>query len=349
MAVTLNPTNPTNFTQDGTQKSTPGTTLTLSDATVADFIAFYAADPDAAAGTTLDVVATFQITSTVPAGADADNRIVISDGSGRAAIASCIVQNGTRGIGLLSSGPATDVASYPVFVAVDWQAAPVTVRLRRYANGDAEIIQVNSAAPATRALLAATSLPGPTRNGFSTVEFGCSSVEGMCTVGYTTFRSEVVAAPSQGTLNFTRLRIRDSDSTDKVALRVEYTLAAGSPGIDPTSQPVTVQLSTAAGQFYPTPDFNPINGFTLKGTTPKRRWTISDSERTRTGLEQLFFDEDPNNKGSFVLRDLKTDVTSVDFSSVTVKITVGTANTLSGTASLVQKPPGSGKWRLTNE
>ena len=64
--IVLDPTNPTNFTQDGGQNSTPGSVFTLSDGDVADIVAFWAADPNASAGTTLDVIATFQVISTIP-------------------------------------------------------------------------------------------------------------------------------------------------------------------------------------------------------------------------------------------------------------------------------------------
>lgn len=203
--IVLDPTNPTNFTQDGTQKAIPGSVLTLQDATVADFVAFYAAVPDASPGTTLDVTATFQVVSDVPAGADGDNRLVINDGAARAAIASDAYVGGQRGIGLLSQGSPTDSASYPAFVPVDFWAAPVTVQLRRWANGDAELVAVNGVAPSPRALLPAAQVAGPTRLGFGSVEFGCASVEGMCTVAYSAFQAEVVNVVVDAPLTITRI------------------------------------------------------------------------------------------------------------------------------------------------
>jgi len=116
--VVMDPTNPTNFNQDGGQTVTPGSVLTITDAAISDFATLWAPNPNASAGTTLDVIATFQMTSTIPAGADNDNRLVINDGSSRAAIASCTVLSGTRGMGLLSHGLPTDSGSYPVFVPV---------------------------------------------------------------------------------------------------------------------------------------------------------------------------------------------------------------------------------------
>jgi len=66
----------------------------------------------------------------------------------------------------------------------------------------------------------------------------------------------------------------------------------------------------------------------------------------------VVFDEDPNNSGSVFLRDFRASLADADFSTVNVEITIGTgatADKLTGTASLVQKPSGSGSWRLANE
>jgi hypothetical protein len=348
-AILLNPQDPSNFTQEGTQSFTPGTVLTLTDGSVSDFIAFFAPDGDASPGVAVDVVATFQVLSTAPVNADAGNRVVINDGQTRSAIAACIIKNGINGIGLLSQGSPTDPASYPVFVAVDWQAAPVTVRLRRTATGDAELVEVNGVAPSPRALLTFDKAPGVTRT-FPSFEFGCASVEAKCTVAYSAFRSELVVNPVAGKLSVTHLRLRDSDSVDRIQIRADYTLGTGSNGINPAVEPVTIKLSTpAGGQFYPSPDFNPLNGFDVQGNVGKRRWKLNDAERLRTGIEQCHFDEDPNNSGGFFLRDFRTNLVDADFSTVNVEITVGTGaaeDKLTGTANLVERPFGSGKWRL---
>jgi hypothetical protein len=205
-ATVLDPTNPSNFKQDGTQTATPGTVLTLQDASNGDIILLFAPDPDAAAGIDLDVVATFQMINPSPENADAGNRLVINDGVTRAAIASCIFQKNIPGMGLYSSGPTKDQASYPVFVPVDWVAAPCAIRLRRWANGDAELIEINGTPPTPRALLTADKAAGPTP-AFFTVEFGCASPEAMTTVEYSAFRSERVVQAVAGTLSFTSFRL----------------------------------------------------------------------------------------------------------------------------------------------
>jgi hypothetical protein len=47
-----------------------------------------------------------------------------------------------------------------------------------------------------------------------------------------------------------------------------------------------------------------------------------------------------------------TTLAATDFSTVNIEITIGSGTTqdkLTGTANLVQKPAGSGRWRLTSE
>lgn len=351
-AVTLDPNDPigSGFRKDGTESFTPGNVLTLSDTSVAGFVTLFANDNDAAPGFEIDVVATFQIKGPIPNNADADNRLVINDGLTRSAIAACIVKNTQRGIGLYSSGPVSDPNSYPVFVAVDWETRPVTVRLRRLANGDAEIVEIDGVAPSPRALLAASQCPPQIRPG-STVEFGAAGVEAQARVEYAAFRSERVVAPVAGGLIFTSFRLLDS--VDRVSFRADYTLGATSNGINLAGEPVTIKLSTpAGGQFYPSPDFNPLNGFNVQGTAPKRRWTLTDAERARSGIEQLIFEEDPNNSGGISLRDFRAAIPPGDYSMVQVEITIGagpTADRLTGTAYLAQRPAGSGRWRLQTE
>jgi hypothetical protein len=342
-STVLDPQNPANFQRDGSQGFTPGPLLTLADQSVGDVIVFFAPDADAVAGIELDIVATFQVLSTQPNSADVGNRVAINDGTQtRAAIAACIIQNGVNGIGLLSQGSPSDPASYPVFVPADWLAAPVTIRVRRAANGDAELVEVNGVPPTPRALLTSDKLAGFTRN-FACVEFGCASPEATCTVAYSAFRSERPVHFIPGALNVTNFRLRDSGSTDRVRFRGDFTLGSGSDGIDPATQPVSIALSTAAGQFYPSPaaDFNPLNGFILM----KRRWTLNDAERARSGIERLNIDLNSDSTGAVFLRDVGTTLPTLDYSTVGVELLIGD-DLLTGTVHLTEKPAGSGRWRF---
>jgi hypothetical protein len=167
------------------------------------------------------------------------------------------------------------------------------------------------------------------------------------------FLQPPVINPIAGTFNFRRFRLRDTDSPDRIQFLADYALGSGSDGINPAVEAVTIKLSTpAGGQFYPSPDFNPLSGFQVQGATPKRLWMLNAGERARTSIERLIFDEDPNNSGAILLRDFRTNLADADYSIVNVEITIGTgatADKLTGTANLVQRPAGSGRWRLGTE
>jgi hypothetical protein len=62
----------------------------------------------------------------------------------------------------------------------------------------------------------------------------------------------------------------------------------------------------------------PLSGFDVRGRTPRRRWSLNAAERTRTGIERLDFDENPNQTDAIVLRDLRTSLPTIDYSTVTV-------------------------------
>jgi hypothetical protein len=190
-SVVLNPADTSNFKIDGSQAITPGSVLTLTDQSVSDYVVLFALDNDAAAGTAVDVVATFQVQSTIPVNADVGNRIAINDGQTHAVVAACAIVGGVRGIGLLAQGNPADESAYPVFVPVDWQAAPVTVTLRRTRAGDAQLLAVNGTRMKKGSVLSASQLPGPTRTA-TTVEFGTYSAEAMCTVTYSAFSAQRV-------------------------------------------------------------------------------------------------------------------------------------------------------------
>jgi hypothetical protein len=196
-ATVLDPQNPANFTSDGQQSFVPGSFLRLNDTNLGDYIAFFTNDSDASPGIDVDVFATFQVIQTIPNNADTGVRVVINDGINRSAIAAATFNNAVRGIGLLSSGSPSDPASYPVFVPVDW-TAPTSIQLRRFASGDAQIMQVNGVAPSFPAFLPAAMAPPKTRSG-ATVEFGAASIEAQAVVDFHAFRSQR-AVPEPGSL-----------------------------------------------------------------------------------------------------------------------------------------------------
>ncbi len=348
-AVVLNTNDISNFTLVGTQvPSTGPNVLTFDDASSADVSGLFAADPDAAPGAgELDLTVTFQVRSTSPANSDADFRVVMNDGASKAAIAACVVLVGQRGIGLAGPGSSQDAATYLAFYPIDWTQTPVTMRLRRTSDGGCELMEVNGAPPNPRVFLTGAQVAGRTR-ATPSAELGCFSAEGHANVEVTQFFTQKVAQPVAGTLTFTDFRIRDTDSADRLRFRADFQLGAGTNGIDPATEPVTIKLSVPGWEFYS----QTLNGFTVRGTAPRRRWTLNDAERARTGIEQLVIDEDPNNTGGIFLRDVATELDDVYFGTVTAEIAIGTgalADRLTGSAQLVEKRFGSGNWQFYRE
>ncbi len=160
-----------------------------------------------------------------------------------------------------------------------------------------------------------------------------------------TFYSERPAAAVQGTLAPTVLRIRDSDSTDKLRLRADFALGALGNGLNPTAEQVMVTLSTPSDGVVYT---RVLNGFDVTGKAPRRRWSLSDAEKARTGIERLDIDEDPGNSGAIFLRDVGSDLGNRDFTTVNLELLIGDER-LAGSAQLKEKPAGSGMWRLIRE
>lgn len=273
--------------------------------------------------------------------------IIINDGVQKAAVVTCAILNNQRVLALAGFGAPSDPATYPASVQVDWGAAPVRLRLRRTADGGAELVEVNGVAPNHRVFLSGDQVANSTRAD-ATFEVGCFSPEALTDVNVTEFYAEMPSTQILGALAFTDFRIRDTDSADRLRLRADFTLGAGSDGIDPSTEFVTVTLSTPTyGQFYParTADFNPLSGFDVQGRTPRRRWSLNAAERTRTGIERLDFDENRNQTGAIVLRDLRTSLPTIDYSTVTVMVDIG-SDLFTETIQLVEKRAGSGQWRL---
>lgn len=180
--VTLNTWNPlANFSVEGTQPfTTSPDAIQLLDQSVSDLVNFYGVDSDAAPGTDLDLIARFQVQTTTPLNADSGVRFTINDGQSKAVMACAVTVAGVRGIALASGVNFSDPANYPVFIPADF-TQPTSLRIRRSASGDAEIMEVNGIAPNPRAVLAAVSLP-PRNRLYPTVEFGAAGVEALVDV-----------------------------------------------------------------------------------------------------------------------------------------------------------------------
>ncbi|MBC7931654.1 MAG: hypothetical protein H7Z38_13925, partial [Rubrivivax sp.] len=199
-SVRLNTADISNFIQIGNQPAQPGpTSVLLGDTDVGDVNGLYANDAGAAPGTNLDLFVEFQVMAFSVNGVDAGFRVIINDGVTRSAVVACLDINGQKVIALAAPGPANDIATYPLSVAHDW-ARPTTLKLRRWANGDAEILAINGVAPNPRLLLASQLVAGRTRAGAS-AEFGCLSVEGNCSAVVGQFYTEQPALTTLGPLD----------------------------------------------------------------------------------------------------------------------------------------------------
>lgn len=191
--VIFDPTNLGTFFADGGQTYVPGPgSVAFVDGSPADFIVLVSPDPDAAPGQTIDLIATFQVPSTTPVNADAGVRIGLSDGQALAAMLHTITVNAQRMLGISAGANFSDPANYPITVPADW-SQPITVRFRRWASGDAEIMEVNGVAPLERAILPSGQMPARVRPEAG-VEFGSFSAEAKSTATFTEFRTELVAA-----------------------------------------------------------------------------------------------------------------------------------------------------------
>ena len=353
MEVTLDPNAPwANFEKDGNQGVVPGLAImVLVDASGSDHVAFYATDADAGPDKEIEVAATFRIQSNdQPNGVDTGMRLVITDGAVTSAIVVCVTLGGVPGVAIALTTEFAGAENYAAFVPADWRNQ-ISLKLRRNAAGDAEIVEVNGVPPTPRAIVPASSLPGPLR-ATPSVGFGLFSWTAFTTVEMIEFSSRAVGEPPvdpvAGSLTFSRFRVRDFESNDQLRFKADFKLGANSNGINPSTEPVTLRLSTPANDFYN----QVLNGFTVKGQSPRRRWTLNDAERTRTGIERFDIDEDPNNAGALFLRDVRSRAGTGFFETVNVEIVIGTgaaADKLTGTDTLMQKPDGSGKWRLIKE
>jgi hypothetical protein len=346
--VTLDPNNPqANFEKVGTQSAASGNSLRLTDASNTDQVGFFALDSGAAPGNEVEVVATFQVASnSTPSGVDTGLWIAISDGVATSAIAAGVTLGGIPGIAIAIGTDYSSPANYAAFVPVHW-LAPVTLRFRRTATGDAEIVEVNGIPPTPRAVVPVSSLPANVRESAS-VGFGLFSDPAVTTAEFIQFSSRVIGDAVAGSVSFTAFRIHDTDSTDRLRFRADYELGASTNGIDPATEQVTVKLSNGAGEFYS----QTLNGFTVRGQAPRRRWSLNDAERARTGIERFEIDEDPNNSGAVFLRDVRFEALTGEFDIVDAEVVIGAgsaADELSGAVNLVQEPAGSGRWRLSNE
>ena len=160
--------------------STGPDTLAFSDADIGDVNTLHKSNPCAGPGLEVDVVATFQIRSVTPNGPDTGFRVIINDGQLKAAVLTCAILNNQRVLALAGAGAPGDPATYLASTIVNWGADRVRVRLRRSADGGAELVEVNGVAPNPRVFLSGDLVSNRTRVG-ATFEIGCMSPDPLLT------------------------------------------------------------------------------------------------------------------------------------------------------------------------
>jgi hypothetical protein len=113
-----------------------------------------------------------------------------------------------------------------------------------------------------------------------------------------------------------------STTDDVVRIRGEFTLGAGSNGIDPATQPVALRLIVPPGdRVYPGETaVMPVTGFvpTADG------WALSSAEKERTGI-QAFDISRTNEPGRYAFNfvDTRTDLAVRNYDVVRVELRIG--------------------------
>ncbi len=248
-SVVLDPNDPlANFTQEtftGQGIFLTPTVLTVQDISAADVNNLYASEPHAAPGGDLDIFVQFKVSDFSLANADSGVWFVINDGESGAAVARCINNGGVLGIGIAAGINFVDPANYPVFVAVNWLPY-TTLRLRRTAQGAAQIVELNGVAPNPPAVFPGP-LPQRTR-GIPSVEFGCASVEARATIDVQQFYSEVphLEVPFAMFRARADLVLGRRANDDRFDVEALVTLGPESDGIDPLGEDATLELGPGA-------------------------------------------------------------------------------------------------------
>ena len=241
---------PSMWTVDGGQAPIFAPTVVLfADASAADISGLLVQSPYAAAGSAVDLVATLQVTPQVPNGVDAGFQLAINDGaSANSAVLACLLIGGVPHLGLVSNGNRDELGAYPAVVLADWITQPITARLRRTAEGGAELVEINAQALEPRPSLPPGWLAPPTRAG-TTFEFGCFSGPAILNAQVTELYVETVAPAA---IPFGRFQaradivLRSGANDDRFDVEALLAPGAGSDGFDPLTEAVTLRLGPAS-------------------------------------------------------------------------------------------------------
>lgn len=140
-------------------------------------------------------------------------------------------------------------------------------------------------------------------------------------------------------LNITQMSINDVNN-DRIRIRSAFTLSPSSDGVNPVTDQINLTISNADGQFY---SATLLPGdFELRGSDRPGRWALTDIARQITGIER--FDILLEKKEIFFV-DRGTTLPSGSFQNVSMTLEIGNDSGTSS-ATLAEKPAGSGHWRV---
>ncbi len=131
-------------------------------------------------------------------------------------------------------------------------------------------------------------------------------------------------------------------AAEKVQMQGTFTLDAASDGINPVSEPVSLELRKPDGtRVYPTATnpYGAITGFDVTTTG----WAINASERSRTGIQSLNIVTTADPRTFTVqLVDVKTGLGVDDYSHLTAVLTIG--NDQGSVAVTLRQQTSGGGW-----
>ena len=146
-------------------------------------------------------------------------------------------------------------------------------------------------------------------------------------------------------LSLAQVRVRDETGLGlRFLANFTLDLCAGD-NIDPTTEPVSLTISTAVGNTYPiAPNVFPIQPgeFELVPDPAGRRWRLTAAARRRTGIERFDIDD---RDGSIVFVDRRVALPTQAYGSLTLELTIGN-NAGRAVVTLVEDPCNSGRWRV---
>ena len=143
------------------------------------------------------------------------------------------------------------------------------------------------------------------------------------------------------TLALTQVQLKPT-AAEKVQMQGSFRLDAASDGINPASEPVSLELRKPDGtRVYPTATnpYGAITGFDVTTTG----WPINASERSRTGIQSLNIVTTADPRTFTVqLVDVKTGLGVDDYSHLTAVLTIG--NDQGSVAVTLRQQTSGGGW-----